>query len=289
MTLIAGAPSAEFVSGLCYRCALDPVDVARWAWLADTHICADVAACRNGFQPSVELERTVAQIQAVQPCGVLVNGDLAWSVGRVEDYQRFRAILQPLARQVPLVVSVGNHDHRGNMLACLAGRRGPPPRRMTAMVDQPPFRFVLLDSQIDSSTVAGEIGADQLAWLDRVLESGPSLRTIVFLHHPGESASEGCLDFGDLERLADRHQCVQAVVTGHDHQFSLGRVDGVHRICLPAVGFPLDRHVKCGWVQAELSAAGLQLRVHGAVEPALHDLSWGVGATSATALGARTP
>lgn len=209
-----------------------------------------------------------------RPSGVLVNGDLAWSLGRSDDYERFLGIMRPLAKQAAVMLAVGNHDDRGNLLACLANRDDPAPQWLAAVVEQPPFRLIALDSSVDALTVGGEIGGAQLAWLEDELQAEPRAPTIIFLHHPGESTSEGCSDFSDLVRLVRRRQCVQAVVTAHDHEYGVGRVGGVHHVRLPAVGFPFDEHTPTGWIAAVLGPADIELRLQGSASPAVTHLPW---------------
>lgn len=276
MILLPGGPSrsAEHGSGVCYRCTLDSSGPSRWAWASDTHICGDAGASQRGFEPVRQLERAVAEIRRFQPSGVLVNGDLAWSAGHGDDYERFLDIMRPLAERAPLMLAVGNHDNRGNLLACLADRCDPAPQWLAAVVEQPPFRLIALDSSIDSQTVAGEIGSAQLAWLEDELGAQPSAPTIICLHHPGESTSEGCSDFSALVRLVQRRRCVQAVVTAHDHEYSVGKVGGAHHIRLPAVGFPFDEHTPTGWVATVLGRAGIELQLQGSPSKTAECLPW---------------
>lgn len=213
-------------------------------------------------------------MQLFQPSGVLVNGDLAWSLGHSDDYERFLDIMRPLAKRSAVVLAVGNHDDRGNLLACLANRGDPVPQWLGAVLEQPPFRLIALDSSIDAETVGGEIGSAQLAWLEDELEAKPCAPTIVFLHHPGESSSEGCSDFSDLIPLVERRHCVQAVVTAHDHEYRLGRIGGVPHVHLPAVGFPFEEHTPTGWVSAVLGRTGIELQLRGSGNPAVTHLPW---------------
>ena len=276
MILLSGEPSlsAEHGSGVCYRCTLKTSGPARWAWASDTHVCGDAAASQRGFQPARQLERAVAEMRKFQPSGVLVNGDLAWSLGHSDDYERFLDIMRPLAERAAVVLAVGNHDDRGNLLACLANSRAPAPQWLAAVVKQPPFRVIALDSSIDARAVGGEIGSAQLAWLEDELHAEPRAPTIICLHHPGESSSEGCSDFSGLVGLVRRQRCVQAVVTAHDHEYRVGQVGGAHHICLPAVGFPFDEHTPTGWIAAALGRAGIELQLQGSGSPAVAHLPW---------------
>ena len=260
--------------GLCYLCTLPSRPVARWAWVADTHIGENAAVARQGWPPAQRLERVVEEIKAVRPDGVVVNGDLAWSEGTCGDYGRFRQIVGPLIECAPLVLGVGNHDNRRNLLAVLSGLRDTKAEWLAAVVEQPPFRFVQLDSQGAPGEVGGEIGSEQLHWLERVLESEERLRTILFVHHPGESSSEGCRDFDALLDLTKGFPAIRTIVTGHDHAFRIRRIGSVDQIALPAVGFPFDAKSDCGWVEAALTASGLEVAFHGSLVKDSQLLTW---------------
>ena len=273
LNAVAASRNGEAATGLVCSCSLPAVERASWAWLADTHVSGDAGAQRNGWRPAQQVARVVEEIAATQPDGVLVNGDLAWLDGAPDDYVQFQALLRPV-RTLPLVLGVGNHDCRENLLAHFGCERDSPVGWLASVVEQPPNRFVMLDSQIAPGVVGGEIGGDQLGWLGSLLADAPRRRTIVFVHHPGESSSEGCRDFNALARLAQSCPHVQAIVTGHDHEFSLGRVGEVHLIGLPSAGFPFDSGADCGWVEAGLSADGLRLRYRGTISASGHHLDW---------------
>ena len=270
----ASALARQCGSGVYYSCSLPEEAHPCWAWVADTHINADAGAEYRGWRPAERLERIVGEIAAAEPSGVVVNGDISWSVGSMADYVRFRSIVRPVLETVPFVIGVGNHDRRDNLLAVLDDRQGPEPDWVAAVVRQPPFRFVQLDSQIDPQHVGGAIGDQQLEWLDRELRAEASPRTILFVHHPGESTSVGCRDFDILAATAERHRCVEAIVTAHDHAFALERVSRIHRIALPAAGFPFDPRVDCGWIEARHARDGLSLAFHGRDGTKSYRLAW---------------
>lgn len=276
MILTPGEPPQvrEVSAGLCYSCTLPATTEPRWAWLADTHLAADPAAEKFGLRPAEQLDRAVARILAARPCAVVVNGDLAWSSGQAGDYQRLADALRPMAATMPIVLGVGNHDRREVLLAVMAGGGEPAPERLLAVVDQPPYRFVMLDSQGAPGEVGGELGAAQFDWLDRTLQAEPHRKTFLFAHHPGESISEGCRDFDALVRIVRRRPQVQAIVTGHEHFFSLERTGGVHLIGLPAVGCPLVPDTPCGWIEARPLPEALELAFHSTGPPNRHWLGW---------------
>ncbi len=270
----AKSRASEFAGGLVYRCAVPGTSRAKWAWLADTHVPGDESVATGGRRPAETLRRVVREVAEAAPRGVLINGDLAWSSGRPTDYGRLLQELRPLARDAVVVLGMGNHDSRRNLLAAVTGGAEPAPARLAAVVDAPPYRFVMLDSLIDTSEVGGEIGSAQLGWLDSVLAEEAASRTFVFVHHPGRSASAGCRDFDALERAAARRPGVQALVTGHEHEFFLRRAGGVPHVGLPSAGFAFEPATPCGWVEALLSERRIEIRLHGGGAESLHELGW---------------
>ncbi len=268
------ARSRKFASGLVYTCSLPRAERSVWAWLADTHISGGPVAERAGRQPDTELQRVSREVSAVRPDGLVVNGDIAWKDGAAEDYRRFRDILSPALRGAPLVLGVGNHDRRANMLDAFDPELIAEPEWIAACVDLPPYCLIAVDSQLDPSVVGGEVGDSQMAWLEGALASSGARRAILFVHHPGDSLSEGCRDFERLAALAGGSGIVEAIVTGHDHAFSLDRLEGMHLVGLPSSAFPFDSRQDCGWVEARLAADGLALRFHGSRESAELRLRW---------------
>lgn len=276
MILKPGAPPQvrETEVGLCFTCTLPAAAGPRWAWLADTHIAADNSAEHAGCRPAKQLSRIVGEILAARACGALVNGDLSWSQGQPADYRRFDALVRPLWSVMPLLLGIGNHDRRDVLLSILAATRHCVPERLLSITDQPPYRFVMLDSQRSPGEVGGELGATQLQWLGGLLRAEPFLRTLLFVHHPGESSSKGCRDFDSLSALAQRCRNVQAIVTGHEHSFSLAWAGDVPLVGLPAAGFPFTPQVPCGWIEARLSSEGMVLLLHDANGVAHIRLGW---------------
>lgn len=279
MILVAGATPRvrDLAWGRVYSCVLPASDRPGWALLSDPHVAESKSGDSEEQRTAERLRRAVAEVLASGPLPSLVNGDLAWSCGRVEDYRHFLEIVRPLAAGPGLVLGVGNHDHRNNLMRVLGEPPVPPLARLVATVERGPYRFVMLDSLVDTEEVGGEIGAPQLEWLEEALSSAPSRRTLLLVHHPGRSASRGCIDFGALVDVAERHPCVQAIVTGHEHEFALGKRRGIHRIGLPATAFPFEPRVPIGWVEAAMGSAGIDIRFRHAGATGEHRLGWRQG------------
>jgi Icc protein len=153
---------------------------------------------------------------APRPDLLVVSGDVA-DHGLPEEYVAARTWLD----RWPGVAAVcpGNHDVRAAFVTGLGiGTR--------TVVEAGGARFVMLDSLIDAiggeRIDPGELGEDQLAWLDGVLGTDPRPAYVV-LHHPPTTIS---LELMDPIRLVDgdalaaviaRHPHVVATLVGHAH------------------------------------------------------------------------
>src|SRR5947209_5475388 len=98
--------------------------VARVALLSDTHIASDPEDTFRGFFPHRNLRAVCDQVKGNKFDLLVVNGDLARQTGREADYAAFRGFLDPLAEQMPAVMTLGNHDERKNARSALTNRAG---------------------------------------------------------------------------------------------------------------------------------------------------------------------
>jgi 3',5'-cyclic-AMP phosphodiesterase len=147
---------------------------------------------------------------------LVVSGDVA-DHGLPEEYAAARAWLDRW--DGPLAVCPGNHDVRWAFVAGLG-------IEARTVVDAAGVRFVLLDSLIDAvdgdRIDPGELGGDQLAWLEQCLAED-ARPTYVVLHHPPTTISLELMDpirLRDGEALAAvlaRHPHVVATLVGHAH------------------------------------------------------------------------
>jgi predicted MPP superfamily phosphohydrolase len=251
-----------------------PTDTARWAFLSDTHVHADPGHRFRGFCTYQNLQRTVDQIGAKLPEGLVITGDLARSRGGADAYENVKSLLAPIARERPIHMTVGNHDDRDSFLYSFTGSTD----TGTAIKDKyittamaGPIRMVLLDTLLYVNMFPGMIGKLQRIWLETYLRMSDNTPTVLCFHHTPRA------DLLDMRRLAEiitPIRKVKALVFGHSHKYEYSELDGIHLINLPAVGYNFTGSQPVGWVEARMTdhagefilhAIGGNKRQHGTV------------------------
>jgi 3',5'-cyclic-AMP phosphodiesterase len=242
------------------RSAAQPLEAAaaevHWALLADPHISADPGTEYCGSRPAEHAREAVAQVLKAGPQAALIAGDLAWDEGLPGDYTRLRAILEPLAAQLPVCLMLGNHDNRSAFLAEFAAAYAQAEvavEKSLAVIEHGPIRWILLDSLYRTDIVPGLLGKMQRHWLRGLLETPDQRPVLIVVHHPPDEDDDSLLDGDRLLRLIEPFPQVKAVFTAHVHAFGCGSREGIHLVSLPALGMPFDAAEAIGWIEASLS------------------------------------
>lgn len=237
-----------------------------YALLSDPHIAAEPAQRLRGECMADNLRAVAADILRADdpPRGVIVGGDLAFKTGERGDYRTALGLLDPLRRErLPIRLALGNHDDRANLRAALGQGQVD---KVTSVVEGAGIRFVILDSQDGVNVTAGRLGAAQLDWLARDLDSHPAIPSVVVVHHHLDARMKSALSDTEplLAALRPRRQ-VKAIVFGHTHLWGRCEVDGLHLINLPAVGYAFGSRPPLGWVvlRPEPDGAEIELRCIG--------------------------
>jgi 3',5'-cyclic AMP phosphodiesterase CpdA len=180
------------------------------------------------------LERAIAHLNALEPDMVLITGDLT-NDGEASDYAAFAAIVGRL--RAPFCVLTGNHDRRELVRARFAGL--PPQGPLAYAIDRFALRLIALDTLVEGEPW-GQLGEEQLAWLDARLGEMPDRPTLVALHHPPFRTGVGHLDrsmLQDADALAaviGRHGQVERVLCGHVHRSIQRRFAGTLALSAPS-------------------------------------------------------
>jgi 3',5'-cyclic-AMP phosphodiesterase len=238
----------------------------RLAILSDTHIAADAQDEFRGFHPHENLRKVVAQVGASKFDLGIINGDLARREGLREDYAQFTSLVGPLAEAQPLAITLGNHDDRRNArneLAKRAGDTAAVEQKYVSTLDAGEFKFIFLDSLMVTNISAGQLGYSQREWLGQYLRALGPKPVIVFVHHNPDPESDSALvDADRLLAILKAQRAVKALVFGHTHVYSHDVQDGLQLLNLPAVGYNFADGHPVGWIEASLTTAGGEFKLH---------------------------
>jgi Icc protein len=189
------------------------------AHLSDPHLSTGVLSA----EPAAGLFRALGRVLALdpQPDCTVITGDLA-DHGRPEEYELLAEVIDRFP--LPLHLVMGNHDDPEAFLDAFAGSPYLGDAAQTYYsVDYPAATIVVLDSR-KAGTDAGNLGADQLGWLDDVLARRPDVPALVCLHHPPIPVGLLALDQirlqdgAELAEVIARHPNVKRVLAGHLHR-----------------------------------------------------------------------
>lgn len=193
------------------------------AQITDLHVVAEGTLALGAVDTNACLAEAVARLNTLSPRPdvVVVTGDLV-NDGRPEEYDALGPLLSRL--EIPMLAVPGNHDDRDGMRAVFAGADWLPadggPIRFA--VDCGPLRLIGLDTLVPGA-VHGEVGCEQLAWLERALAGRGTRPTVVMMHHPpfrtGLEVADaiGCLDGAEVQQAMAPFPGVQRVLCGHLH------------------------------------------------------------------------
>jgi 3',5'-cyclic AMP phosphodiesterase CpdA len=192
------------------------------AHLSDPHLRTGPLA----GPPATGLHLALGRVLALDPrpdC-VVITGDLADN-GEPGAYAMLRDLIGRYP--VPVHLASGNHDDPQRLLAEFGGSEflGGATDRCHYTVDYPDATVVVLDSwDISLGGNPGQLGPEQVAWLDAELDRRPDVPAVLCLHHPPVTVGIPFLDGMNLRdgaALADvvsRHPRVVRVLAGHVHR-----------------------------------------------------------------------
>lgn len=240
----------------------------RWALFSDTHIAADPATRQGATNMFEHFQHATRQLLATQPLpsGMILSGDCAHRDGQSGDYERLAELLAPISKAgIPSHLLLGNHDHRQRFRDELVKAMPDPtplPERQVAVVLSDRANWFLLDSLRNTAETAGELGAQQIAWLVAALDAHADRPAIIVgHHHPVIAGVPGLTDTDALfDVLAPRKQ-VKAYIFGHTHHWKVYKRGDIHLVNLPPVAYPFQERAPSGWVRVELLPDGAQLEL----------------------------
>ena len=242
------------------------------AILNDSHIGEDHAP---GHVHPENLRAAVKQLCTLpeRPAAVIINGDLAMSVGTPGDYRSFASLIEPLREAgLPVHLTLGNHDTRTEFLRAFADVPSATQfknHRHNGVVDLPHARLVLLDSLKETPAAPGRLGDEQIAWLLEQIDAQTQKPVVLVAHHNPRIGGDpahfpgGVVDTDAFwPELVKRPQ-LKGYIHGHVHDWTLGMDSGIHIINTLASAMVADKAVSTnGWTMATFYREGVALKVH---------------------------
>jgi 3',5'-cyclic-AMP phosphodiesterase len=216
------------------------------AQISDPHVGTPDGRIERLCRTSDHLEHAVAHLNALRPRPdvALLTGDVV-DEGGVEEYERARTILEPLA--MPLYLIPGNHDDRASLTRVFAQHRYLPRDGgfIQYTIEDWPVRLVALDTLVPGSA-AGRLCEQRLDWLDEQLSAAPVRPTLIFMHHPpfvtGLTVMDREMGLDGIDAFAAvvrRHPQVERIVCGHVHRPILRRFAGTVACTCPSTAHQL--------------------------------------------------
>jgi 3',5'-cyclic AMP phosphodiesterase CpdA len=176
--------------------------------------------------------------------GCLVHlGDMIENPGNQAQWKNFLSMTAPISQVMPWYAVVGNHD-----VGSISSQKtyqsvmNPPSDRLYYSFDLMNSHFIILDTEVPGQE--GGIVGEQLAWLTQDLQtSAPSAQYIfVFTHRPvfpqGHYRGHDLANAGELHQLFTQYG-VDAVFSGHEHQYYLYQKDTIPYVVTGGGGSPI--------------------------------------------------
>jgi 3',5'-cyclic AMP phosphodiesterase CpdA len=199
------------------------------------------------FRKSV-LEELTCDLKSLAPDHIAVTGDLV-NLSVEAEYVAARAWLETVGSPADVTVIPGNHDIYVPQARTwpaafwgdyLRGDDDAPRDTFPFLRRRGPVALIALSSALPTApfVATGELGNTQLSRFAALLAQTSGSFRIVLIHHPPISPPERYLrrltDAAEFRRVLAEHGA-ELVLHGHDHCFSLVRLDGPRR-AIPAAG-----------------------------------------------------
>ncbi|WP_163846926.1 metallophosphoesterase [Pseudooceanicola aestuarii] len=155
-----------------------------------------------------------------RPDFAIVSGDMT-NIGDQPSYELVAQLLDRL--EMPVLMTLGNHDRRAPFHAAFAGQAGAPDGPVDHDAVIAGLHVILLDSSVPGR-VAGALDAGQFDFLAQALARHPEVPKLLVLHHPprvdpDDNAAWASLNTEDTARLgaALAGHDIRGILSGHVH------------------------------------------------------------------------
>jgi hypothetical protein len=265
-----------------------PRDLSTFAFFSDTHIAANPAEQHFEANMSQNLAACARELAAwpVRPAAVIINGDLAYLLGKPEDYANFGTLIGAVRAIAPVHLTLGNHDQRDRFWEAFpndAAEQRNLLQRQAGIIPSEHANWFLLDTLEVTDETPGQVGQAQLDWLARELDARPEKPAIIILHHNpqfGPAITAGLTDTPALMAVIAPRRQVKLTIFGHTHDWRVSQhQSGIHLVNLPPTAYVFVPSRPSGWVCASLSPDGAEIELRSlnrkhAEHGQVHELIW---------------
>lgn len=193
------------------------------AQLSDCHVMVDGDEAAELYRTADRLSDAVTHLNTCvnRPDLVFLTGDLV-NYGQRQEYVLFHEIISRL--QMPAYILAGNHDDCSLMReVCSDHSYLPNSGPLAYVVDGWPVKLIALDTNLHGKP-QGELGEEQLSWLEEELAKETKRKVILFMHHPPFNTGLTTMDEMELidadafGQVVSRHDHVDRILCGHLHR-----------------------------------------------------------------------
>ncbi|WP_299813704.1 phosphodiesterase [uncultured Roseibium sp.] len=212
------------------------------AHMTDLHLRPRGLACYRVSDTNMFAERAMQSLRALSsaPDALVITGDLT-DRSDPREYAVARELLSRL--DLPIYMIPGNHDGSADMrreMRDFPGISESGDGKVFYRADIGDLQLIALDTHLPGRP-EGELGKDQLAWLDATLRDNAK-PALVALHHPpalsgiGHMDRIGLLDAPALAEVIAPHNHVERLICGHLHRPIIAGFAGKIMTLSPSTG-----------------------------------------------------
>lgn len=205
----------------------------RFLHITDIHFLNHYPVAESGYDaifkdmtsPIVQLKEALKKVDLTHLDAVVITGDLT-ECGNEADYKQLKKELEGLFGELPLLVTLGNHDVKEAFYkGWLETENKTEPYH--TVTDLGEVVFIGLDNS-DEVNQTGVLDEERCEWLATTLQQYRERNVIVFCHHhliPSQATIPSISYFKQFEEIL-RDSTILAILCGHTHHAYEGTFAG---------------------------------------------------------------
>lgn len=223
--------------------------------ISDIHFCKGYEESLTGYKsvlykmqsPLLPLDFCLDRVLKETPDldVLLISGDLSED-GTEEDYRHLHSYLSEKMGDIPVLVTLGNHDNKESFHRGWLGEEGNAPYNVVKRIGD--VTIIGFDNSVQGNP-NGEITEEQMRWLTGTLEAHTGETIFLLIHHhlkdkqlsgvPYMPGSDEFLDFL-------REKGVSCIFCGHTHHKYSGMLKDIPYYTVDGMSFYADDRVDGG-------------------------------------------